>query len=374
MIAITNTKIVLPDGMIWDGTVLVENGRIADFGEAAKIEIPKNAKVIDAGGKYTGPGLVDIHCHGGGGHWFYEDPAGAAEYYLQNGTTTIFATLYNNLSKQMLLDAMDKIRIEIGKKRSLAGIYMEGPYLNPNYGGDTKNSKWKGEVDRAVYMDLLQKGRDIVKIWGVSPEKPGIEQFIEDAKRPGVIFAASHTEATPEQVYALLPHGLKLQTHHMNATGAVSELLGVKGAGVDEAVGLCDDIYAELIVDSKAVHVNKYNIRLALKYKGKNRIILISDATEFGNAGKSDAPDLRFDDNGDLCGSSLTLAQACQNMMKHTGAGICDVFRFGAYNPAKLLGMDNEIGSIEKGKRADLVIVDDMINPAHVLLGGEIIR
>ena len=61
-------------------------------------------------------------------------------------------------------------------------------------------------------------------------------------------------------------------------------------------------------------------------------------------------------------------------MMKHTGAGICDVFRFGSYNPSKLLGIDGEVGSIEKGKRADLVIVDDMINPEHVLLGGEIIR
>ena len=269
---------------------------------------------------------------------------------------------------------MDKIKAAMGKTSNLTGIYMEGPYLNPSYGGDTKNSKWKGEVDRTVYMDLVERGRGLVKIWGVSPEKPGIAQFVEDAGEPGVIFAASHTEATPEQLYALLPYGLKLQTHHMNATGAVSELLGVKGAGVDEAVGLCDDIYAELIVDSQAVHVNKYNIRLALKYKGRDRIILISDATEFGSTGQSDAPDLRFDDNGDLCGSSLTLAQACRNMMKHTGSGICDVFRFGSLNPAKLLGLQNEMGSIAKGKKANLVITDDMINVDHVMFEGSIIR
>ncbi len=374
MIAITNTKIVLPDSIIWNGTVLADGDRIADFGEANDVVIPKNAEVIDAGGKYTAPGLVDIHCHGGGGHWFYENPEGAAEYFLQNGTTTILATLYNNLSKEMLLSAMDKIKEAMNNADSIAGIYMEGPYLNPNYGGDTKNSKWKGEVDRAVYMDIVDKGRGLVKIWGVSPEKPGIDKFVEDAKYEGTIFAASHTEATPEQLYALIPMGLKVQTHHMNATGAKSALLGVKGAGVDEAVGLCDDIYAELIVDSQAVHVNKYNIRLALKYKGRDKIILISDATEFGSVGQSDAPDLRFDDNGDLCGSSLTLAQACQNMMKHTGSGICDVFRMGSLNPAKLLGMQNEIGSIEKGKRANLVIADDMINVEHVILEGRIVR
>ena len=100
MIAITNTKIVLPDEIIWDGIILTDGGRITDFGESKDIKVPDGTEVIDAGGRYTGPGFVDIHCHGGGGHWFYENPEGAAEYYLKNGTTTILATLYNNLDKR----------------------------------------------------------------------------------------------------------------------------------------------------------------------------------------------------------------------------------------------------------------------------------
>jgi len=374
MKAIINTKIVLPDELIWDGVVLIDGDRIADFGEAKDVKVPECAEIIDAGGKYTAPGFVDVHCHGGGGHWFYEEPEGAAQYYLENGTTTMLATLYNNLDKETLLSAMELIRPVVGKNENLIGIHMEGPYLNPNYGGDTKNSKWKDEIRSEDYIELVEKGRDIVKVWSVSPEREGIEQFVLDAKGEGVLFAAAHTEATPEQLDKLLPHGLKIHTHHHNATGSVCELVGVKGAGVDEAAALNDDIYTELIVDSLAVHVNKYNLRMTLKYKPKHKVILISDATEFGSEGQADAPDLRFDDNGDLCGSSLTVAQACRNMMKHTGSGICDVFRFGALNPATLLGMQFEIGSIGKGKRADLVIVDDMINVEHVFLKGRLIR
>lgn len=374
MTAIVNTKIVLPDSLIWDGTVIIDGDRIVDFGETRDVEVPEGAEIIDAGGKYTGPGFVDIHCHGGGGHWFYENPEGAAQHFLKYGTTTMLATLYNNLTKETLLDAYDLIKTVIDKQENLIGIYMEGPYLNPNYGGDTKNSKWKNSIERDAYMELIEKGRDLVKVWCVSPEREGIEQFVVDAKGDGVIFSAAHTEASPEQFGRLIPHGLKVHTHHMNATGTKSDMLGVKGAGVDEAVALNDDIYAELIVDSRAVHVNAYNLRFVLKYKPKHKVILISDATEFGSEGQSDAPDLRFDDNGDLCGSSLTVSQACQNMMKHTGSSICDVFKFGSLNPATLLRLNNEIGSIEKGKRADLVIVDDMIGVEHVFLKGKQIR
>jgi len=370
MIAITNTKIVLPDNLIWDGVVLLDGGLIADFGERSDVSVPSGSKVIDAQGKYTAPGLVDIHAHGGGGYWFHKNPSEAAEFFLQNGTTTMLATMYNNLSLEQLLSGTQVLIDEIERGSIVKGIYMEGPYLNPKYGGDAKNSKYKGAIDKAQYSRLIDAGRGYVKVWCLSPELSGIDQFVQDAKAPGVIFALAHSQALPEQIYRFLPHGLRLQTHHHNATASISTMLGVKGAGPDEAVMLCDDIYAELIVDSRAVHVNEYNLRLALKTKGKDKIILISDSTEFGSDGQSDAPDLRFDDNGDLAGSALTVATACQNMMKHTGAGICDVFKFGSLNPAKLLDLSSEIGSISKGKKANLVIVDDMINVSQVILDG----
>ena len=115
MNAITNTKIILEDGIIWDGTVLYENGRIAAFGEAVDIMIPPGASVYDAGGKYTAPGFVDAHNHGADGHWFYDEPEEAAAHFLKHGETTVLATVYFNLDYDQTIKAMNTIR-EASKK------------------------------------------------------------------------------------------------------------------------------------------------------------------------------------------------------------------------------------------------------------------
>jgi N-acetylglucosamine-6-phosphate deacetylase len=216
----------------------------------------------------------------------------------------------------------------------------------------------------------VEAGRGLVKIWCIAPERDGIDAFVAAAKG-GVVFSAAHSEAAPWQVFRFVDDGLVLQTHHTNATGVKSGG-GMRGAGVDEAVLLNDDIYAELICDSMAVHVKPDMLRLALKVKGRDRIILISDSSEFDGQPleAGGPPDLNFDSEGGLAGSKLTLDRACANMMKHTGAGICDVFRFASLNPARLLGMQGEIGCIRRGARANLVIVDDMVNVKKVIFEG----
>ncbi|MPM85956.1 N-acetylglucosamine-6-phosphate deacetylase [bioreactor metagenome] len=133
-----------------------------------------------------------------------------------------------------------------------------------------------------------------------------------------------------------------------------------------------DEIFAELIVDSKGIHVDPYMLRLVLKIKGKDRIVLISDACVFDGPpipGLEDATDLNFDFNGDIAGSKLTLDVACRNMMVHTGAGICDVFRYASKNPATLLGR-TDLGEVREGAVADLIIVDHWMNVLHVIQEG----
>jgi N-acetylglucosamine-6-phosphate deacetylase len=373
MKAIINTHIVLADHIIYGGKILFDQKGIIDYGD---IPIPPQAELIDAHGCYTGPGFVDIHCHGGGGYWFYDKPEEAARYFLAHGTTTILPALYVNLTLDGYLQAYEKIARAMcrGAGRIIKAIYMEGPYLNPKYGCDSKNNQWSGGIKRSDYRKLLEAADSLVKVWCIAPERKGIEEFVCEAAKDNVIFSVAHSEASPEQVFHFLPYGLKLQTHHTNATGVRSVIAGVREPGVDEAALLCDDIYIELICDSKAVHVRPHMLKLALKVKGKDKIILISDATEFGSAGDKNlnaAPDIRYDDDGNVAGSALTLNQACRNMMKHTGVGICDVFRFSSLNPASLLGLQHRIGRIEKGFESNLVIVDDMINIKHVFFRGE---
>lgn len=379
MIAITNAILVMRDHLIRDGVILVEEGKIAAFGTAKQVQIPPQAETIDAGGLYVGPGFVDIHTHSDGSVFFYEDPK-AVGHHLVHGTTTILAALYFSMDTQAFVDAMDTIRSAMHDPacRNLAGIYMEGPYMNPKFGCDRERNPWNGPVDPVRYQPIIDAGWDLVKVWGLAPERENILDFVLDVKRknPGAVFSVAHSEASPQQVEALMPYGLRIGTHHTNATGDRILYPEVRGVCVDEAVNYNSDIYAELICDSMGIHVDPYMLRLVRKIKGDDRIILISDAYASDGPvppGYEGVDDINFDHSGEIAGSKLTLDIACRNMMVHTGASVCDVFRFASYNPARALGFADR-GEIAVGKRADLVVVDHLMGMHRVFIEGEAVK
>lgn len=375
MLAVTNATLVMPDHFIPNASILIENGKIKDFGK--KLEIPSGCEIIDANGLYVGPGLVDIHTHADGEAWFYDEPEKCSQTLLRHGVTTVLPTLYYSLTKQQLLDAIDKIDAAAakGKMPNFAGYYMEGPYLNPNFGCDRENNPWKGEIKKEDYDEILNKVEKTAKVWALSPEREGTMQFVKDVKEkiPNIVFTVAHSEATPDQIEELMPYGLKIGTHHTNATGTLESFPECRGVCVDEAVNYNSEIYAELICDSLGIHVHPYNLRLLTKIKGKEKIILISDACVFFGPpipGCEEAFDICFDFDGEIAGSKMTLDISCRNMMVHTGASVCDVFRYASYNPAKALGF-TDLGQIKKGKTANLIIVDQWFNVKNTILKGE---
>ena len=380
MVCIHNAKVVLETGILWDGVILLDGDRIAAVGDRREVEIPADAEMIDAQGAYVGPGFVDIHVHGGNGHMFDSEPLEAAEHFLRNGETTILATLYYNLSKEGFLDSIKKVQAAMaagGAGNAIAGIYMEGPYMIPKFGAMPERNKWKGAIAEEAYKEVVDTVGTDAYVWSVAPEREGIEEFVKYAGsvNPHAVFAVGHSEATPAQVRKMKRYGLCLQTHCMDATGNYSEWVGTRGAGPDEACLTDPDMYAELICDSGAVHVNKDLINLIVKTKGVDKVVLITDSFV------SDLPapeklkhitDLIFDENCWLSGSKLTMNVACRNIMTHTNCGIAQAFLMASRNPARVIGLDDEIGTIEAGKRADLVFVDDMFNVKKVMLGGKV--
>lgn len=380
MVCIHNAKVVLEHGILWDGVILLDGDRIVEVGERRQIQIPADCEMIDAEGAYVGPGFVDIHVHGGNGHMFDTEPLQAAEHFLRNGETTILATLYYNLSKEGFLESIGKVQEAMaagGAGDAIAGIYMEGPYMNPNYGAMPQRNKWRGDIDQNIYKEVVDTAGTDVFVWSIAPEREGMEGFVKYAGsvNPHAVFAMGHSEATPAQVRKLKRYGLCLQTHSMNATGQNPEWFGTRGAGPDEACILDPDMYAELICDSGAVHVNKDLINLMVRVKGVDKMILITDSFV------SDLPapenlrhvtDLIFDENGWLSGSKLTMNMACRNVMTHTNCGIAQAFLMASRNPARAIGLDDEIGTIEAGKRANLVFVDDVFNVKKVIFGGKV--
>jgi len=388
MIAIINAELVMRDHLIPEAVLFIEDGKIAGFGEMRTTPIPEDCEIIDAEGAYVGPGLVDIHSHSGTGVRFNSDPVKAMEEHRECGTTSILATPSTRAPEPAVyVEQIKGIRAAMAAEDSIiAGIYMEGPYINASFGSvTTKPGPGKPRVFEPVpeeYEPLFAAGADIIRVWGTAPEREGIENFVKAAKaaNPEVRFAVTHSEATPQQIEALMPYGLCIGTHHTNATGTIVNYPECRGVCVDECVNYNSGIYAEVISDSMGIHVDPYMQRLIRKIKGDDRIILISDQTvhepllipgfeHVTDINLTYSPDGRLD----ISGSKLTLNVACRNWMKHTGASIVDAFKVASYNPAKAVGLTDR-GEIRVGLKADLIFVDIKMNVSKVILNGKVVK
>lgn len=377
MKAIINTNIVMADHIIPNGAIVMDGDRIVDFGKNIKVGA---AECVDAEGLFTGPGLIDIHTHAGANQFFFENPVGAARALLESGVTDVLPTLYFAMNSDQLIEAAGTIQAakDSGEAPNILGFYMEAPYMNPKFGCDRENNPWKGDIRREDYAALLEAIGDKVYVWGVAPERENIEVFMKDARlaNPKTVFSVAHSEADPYQVQRLKPYGLKLATHHTNATGTLNKYPECRGVCVDEAVWYNDEIYAELICDRVGIHVDPYMLRLVKKIKGEDKIILISDAYVSDGpvpAGYEEATDIGFDNSGEIAGSKMLLSGACRNMIYHTGSSLCQIFKYASINPAKMLGLEDR-GEIGVGKVANLIVTDALFDVKHVFLKGNQIK
>ena len=377
MKAIINATIVMRDYLIPNGTILIDGDKIVKYGKSKNVAIPEGCEIIDAKDNYVGPGLIDIHTHASDNMWIFEEPEKTSAYMLKHGVTGVLPALYNNLHKEDYLNAVDNIlkARDEGNFKNFAGFYMEGPYLSPNFGCERDKNVWKDAVVREEYIDIVHKVKDTAKVWCFAPEREGIFEFVQDVLEviPNITFAVAHSEATPEQVEKYIPYGLRIATHHTNATGTIEHYSECRGVCVDEAVNSNKEIYAELISDRLGIHVVPYMQRLVRKIKGDDRIILISDQFVCDGPipeGFEEATDIHFDNAGEIAGSGLTLDVACRNFMIHTGCSVVDAFRFASYNPAQAVKL-RKVGYIEEGNYADLIIVDDKFNVLKTIIKGE---
>ena len=381
MTAIINACLIMRDHFIEDGVLFFEDGIITGCGEMRSTPIPENCEIIDAHGAYVGPGLIDIHTHTGGEYRLWQHPIPAAQFHLDHGITTLLPTSYPRMTKEEYIQMASNIRQAMAAPggENIAGIYCEGPYINPAYGSNRAANPWNNKpIIAEDYEPMIAALSDLARVWGVGPEQENVESFVKAAHtaNPNVVFAVTHSEATPQQIEQLMPYGLCIGTHHTNATGTIVKYPECRGVCVDEAVNYNRDIYAEIISDSRGIHVDPYMQRLVRRIKGDDRIILVSDRS-YADApnppGYEDVHDINFDKWGDIAGSKLTLDVACRNWMKHTGASLVDAFKVASYNPARATGFTDR-GEIRKGLRADLVITDHKMNIKTVILNGKVVR
>ncbi|MBQ0145852.1 MAG: N-acetylglucosamine-6-phosphate deacetylase [Lachnospiraceae bacterium] len=384
MKAIINGKIVLPERII-EGTVLTDGEMITAVGD---ISVPDGAEVIDAGGLYVGPGLIDQHVHGyhqfDEGFDIIDNTRAVADAHLRHGVTSITPSPSYSLRMERYLEIIRQCNeaIEEGHN-SIVGIHLEGPYINPRMGAGRKYA-WKYSDE--AFTRLFEESRGNVRHCTYAPEMPFAENVEDIINRYGAVMDIGHTMADPESIYRSVRKGLKIVTHLFDATGNwqgihASDMTGDPQDGVSYVTLGIPDLYYEIISDSRGIHVTAPSQRLALKCAGEDHIILVSDCTyhkradqnpeEYPDSDLRSAQDINVSREGRLFGSRLTVADCAANFMKATGADIRVVFKCAASNSACALGLDDRIGSIAPGKKANLVFADEAFKIKTVIFEGE---
>lgn len=387
---IQNVRAVLPDRITSRVSILVKNGRISAIGE----RIPDNFPIMDGEGMLAFPGFVDVHVHGGGGADFMDGTPEAFETavkaHLLRGTTTMVPTAMTASQGELVrfIESYHKFR-ESGVYADCApGLHLEGPYFS---GADSKSKgAQRSDLIRAVDMDevelLLNAAKGDILRWDAAPELQNSELFAARLKQAGVVCAAAHTDATGYEAQAGFEAGFSHVTHFYNACTAYKKREQKVTAGIVEAAYLDDAVTVELICDGR--HIPEHCLKLALKVKGPDHVLGITDATrlsctdaregmlgslENGTRVIVDDGVAKLPDMTSYAGSTCTMDRALRVLCVDYGIDPVTAAKMLATNPAKHIGLQDIVGSLEAGKFADIVLTDDAFRVKTVLHRGVVI-
>lgn len=334
---------------------------------------------IDASGMWVTPGLIDIHTHGADGHDAMdatpEAMDGFGKFLARHGVTSYLPTTIT-ASRQKIRKAIDNIERLISETKGarIAGIHLEGPYLNPAYRGAQSEALIR-KADPEEYKAWVE--HDLVKLMTVAPEIDGVLDLIAAGQQHGLEFAVGHSGATYEIMQEAADRGLRQAAHTFNG------MLGLhhRRPGTAGSVLTDDRIYAQVIADG--VHLHPAIIQLIVKAKGINKTILISDSMRATGLedGEYDLGGQRVRversiariPSGSLAGSTLTLDASIRNIMDFTSLSFQDVLPMATSVPAEAMGWKEQVGVLKPGAKADLVCFDAEIFPRLVFVAGELI-
>jgi N-acetylglucosamine-6-phosphate deacetylase len=381
-----------------DGALHIAAGRIARVFDSDQ-PLP-DIYSIDLSGLTIFPGFIDLHIHGAAG--FDVMTAGAdgllriSEHLARQGVTSWVPTLVpastaqyeqavreieKAVAQTLVCDetktsATGGHRLKSVPPARILGVHYEGPFVSSEQCGALHREHFrtfKNEDD----LNSLPKiaNENAVHMMTVAPEIEGGIELVSELHRRGWIVSLGHTRATPEVLDRARAAGARHMTHFMNAMAPLHHRApGPIGWGL-----LNEDVTVDLIADG--VHIDQMMLKVLLRCVGPGRMTLISDAIAAAGLGDGDyeiwgetitVKDGRTQNaRGSIAGSVITMLDAVRMMMS-LGASESDVARMASKNPGHLLGIDRDCGSIEAGKRADLVALDDQGEVRLTIVAGQV--
>ncbi|HJR78774.1 MAG TPA: N-acetylglucosamine-6-phosphate deacetylase [Anaerolineales bacterium] len=379
---IHNAQLFTPNHRGLMGWLLIERGLIQaiGFGNTPDFSKDESIQTLDAHGNMLLPGFIDLHVHGAMGHEVMDASASGLEemarFYASHGVTSFLATTWT-ASRASILNALQLVEEMQGPIRggaTLLGGHLEGPYLNPaRCGAQDMNLIRRAERDEA--LEFLDTG--VIRLLALAPEFDENLWLIEECVRRGITVSAAHTTASYEQMQRAAEYGITQLTHSYNAMQG----LGHREVGTIGAAMTLPQIQCELIADN--IHVHPAAQKILVDVKGRSGVILVTDAIRA--AGLPDG-DYILDErtvhvqngavrlpDGTLAGSVLTMEKALRNVCSATSRPVSEMWETSSLNAARATGISSQKGSLEVGKDADLVLLDEHLNVKFTIVRGQIV-
>ena len=375
-----NARILTPQGWMKDGSVLIRDNKILEVTNCDLAVI--GAELIDVKGMYVVPGGVEIHVHGGGGRDFMEcteDAFRAAVHtHMKHGTTSIFPTLSSSTVPMIQQAAETCTKLMEEKNSPILGLHLEGHYLNMKMAGGQIPENIKNP-DPNEYIPIVEQYH-CIKRCDAAPELPGAMQFRKYNAAKGILPSVAHTQAEFEDIRTAYEAGYTHATHFYNAMPGFHKRREYKYEGTVESIYLLDDMTVEVVADG--IHVPPTILRLVYKIKGVERTCLITDALACADSDSKEAFDPRviiedgvckLADHSALAGSIATMDRLIRTVVQKAEIPLEDAVRMASETPARIMGVYDRKGSLQKGKDADILILDEDLNVRAVWAMGKLV-
>ena len=378
---ILNGRILTPNGWLENGSIVIEGNKIAEvLNNNTPIE---NAEIIDAQGCDIVPGGIEMHVHGGGGRDFMEGTEEAFRVavaaHMKYGTTAIFPTLSSSTVPMIeaACETCEKLMNE--PNSAIMGLHLEGPYFNIKQAG-AQIPEWIKAPVKEEYEPLFEK-YSCIKRWDNAPELEGSIDFIKCCVEHGCLPSIGHTRAKYGEVKAANEAGMTHATHFYNAMPVVYKNREFKEAGTVESILTEKNMTVELIADG--IHVPPVMLKMVYQIKGVERTALTTDALAVAASDSDKAFDPRviledgvckLSDRSALAGSIATMDRLVRTCVQQADIPMEDACRMISETPAKIMGIYDRKGSLEKGKDADIIMFDKNQELTFVMAMGEVVR